>query len=266
MRIATVTVMRGEVDQLRRLLATLEWADERHVVETGPEVEATVDAAGDAVVHHAPRPLGTGFDDARAVALTAVKAPWVLVVDTDEEIPDPLVDRLRTEAEAWHREGVAGVWLPRLNHVLGTPLLHSSTWPDYQMRFLRPEAAVFSPVLHEPLGVGGPARWLPADPRCAIRHHNFRSTAQFVEKLNLYSTIEAGQGGRGGRPTVRAAVRAGVREFLARYVKMRGYRDGPEGLHYCILHGMYRYLIGSKLWEEQGRGGGGPSRDSSRRR
>ena len=142
MRIATVTVMRGEVGQLRRLLASLEWADERHVVETGPEVEATVDAAGDAVVHHAPRPLGTGFDDARAVALTAVKAPWVLVVDTDEEIPEPLVDRLRTEAEAWHREGVAGVWLPRLNHVLGTQETHLVVRPGAGVQQRRTEHVV----------------------------------------------------------------------------------------------------------------------------
>ena len=253
MRIATLTVMRGEVDQLRRLMATLAWADERHVVETGPDLDATIEAAGDARVHHAPRPLGTGFDDARAAALGAVEAPWVLVVDTDEEIPSLLVDELRSHAEAWHDDGVAGVWLPRLNHVLDAPLYHSSTWPDYQMRFLRPEAAVFSPTLHEPLGAAGPTRRLPADGQRAIQHYNFPSTAKFVEKLNLYSTIEADQGGRGAKPTLRAALVAGGREFLARYVKMRGYRDGAEGLHYCLLHAIYRYLIGSKLWEARGR-------------
>lgn len=261
MRIATLTVMRGEVEQLDRLLRSLQWADERHVVETGPDVEPTRRAAPDAHVHHAPRALATGFDDARAVALSAVGAPWVLVVDTDEEVPLPLVEVLLAGAGSWYRAGVAGVWLPRVNHVFGKPLRFSSTWPDYQMRFLRPEAASFSSVLHAPLGVHGPTRRLPPDARCAIQHHNFRSTAQYVEKLNLYSSIEADQGGRGARPTIGAAVVAGTREFLARYVKMRGFRDGAEGFHYCLMQAIYRYLIVSKLWEQgrkSGEGGHAP--------
>lgn len=254
--VATLTVMRGEVERLARLLPTLGWADERHVVETGNDVAATIEAAGDAVVHHVPLPLGTGFDDARMAAMAAVRSRWVLVVDTDEAIPAPLVDRLVVEADGWHRDGVAGVWIPRLNHVFETPLHFSSTWPDYQMRFLRPEAAVFSPTLHQPLGVVGPTRRLAPDMTCAIQHHNFPSTAQYLEKLNLYSSIEADQGGRGSSPRLGTAIVAAGREFLARYVKMRGYKDGAEGLHYCIMHAIYRYLIGSKLWEARGRDSG----------
>lgn len=259
--IATLTVMRGEHDQLVRLLESLAWADERHVVETGPEVDGTAavvaDQGASAVVHHDPRPLGVGFDDARAVALGAIRSTWTLVVDTDERIPPDLVALLRREAAGWEAAGVSGVWLPRLNVVLETPLGFSSSWPDYQLRFLRTTAANFTPSLHVGSLVDGPTLRLPADVDRAIRHDNFRSTEQFLSKLNLYSTIEASQEGHDRPPTLRHAVIAGGREFLARYVKMRGYKDGGVGFHYASMYGMYRYLIGAKRWEAERRRRGG---------
>ena len=255
--IATLTVMRGEHEQLAQLLASLAWADERHVVETGPDLAGTaaVAAAHDpsAHVHHDPRPLGVGFDDARAVALGAIRSTWTLVVDTDERIPAGLVELLRTEAPAWEAAGVSGVWLPRRNFVLETPLAFSSSWPDYQLRFLRTAAAAFTSELHVGSLVDGPTRRLPPDPDRAIRHDNFWSTEQFLSKLNLYSTIEASQEGHARPPTLRHAVVAGGREFLARYVKMRGYRDGGVGFHYAAMYGIYRYLIGAKRWEAERR-------------
>jgi hypothetical protein len=51
------------------------------------------------------------------------------------------------------------------------------------------------------------------------------------------------------RTSLRPALVGFLREFLARYVKMKGYRDGLAGLHYSLLMGGYRYLIDSKRWE-----------------
>lgn len=248
-RIATLTVMRSEIDQLMEMLPTVEWADECHIVETGQDSTATAGVAPGARVHHVPLPLGATFDAARSAALPDVIADWILVVDTDERVPVELAKVLRMRAEEWSAAGLAGVWIPRLNHVFDRPLRYSSVWPDYQLRFMRRDAVSFSPTLHSAASVVGPTHRLAAQERYAIRHHSFRSTAQFLEKVNLYTSIEASQSQAGQKASPAWAVAASAREFLARYVKMKGYRDGAEGLHHAVMWAIYRYLVGSKVWE-----------------
>jgi hypothetical protein len=250
--IATLTVMRAEHDRLRRMLPALQWADECHLVETGPDPAGTRRIAANlAVVHEWPLPEGGSFDAARQAAVTHITSDWVLVVDTDECVPDALVRRLRAMASAWQGEGIEGVWLPRLNHVLGRPLLHSSAWPDYQLRFLQRQSVRFSDRLHHTTeGMTGPTVKLPAEPAMALHHFSFVSTKQWLEKMNLYSDIEADQTDTSVEPgSVRRAIAKAAQDFAVRYLKMKGYRDGPEGLHYCIMSALNCYLIEFKVWE-----------------
>lgn len=248
--IATVTVMRGELDQLQQMLPTVDWVDERHIVETGPDLSATKAVATGARVHHAPLPPGASFEAARSVAMNAISADWVLIVDTDERIPSALADHLRDQAEGWASSGIAGVWLPRLNYVLDTPLAHSSAWPDYQLRFVRRDAVDFSEKLHHAVQLAGATVHLAAARENAIEHYPFRSTVQFMDKLNRYARLEADQLADRNVTSLRPAVTSAAREFLARFVKMKGYRDGWHGLHWCLLFAMYRYLVGANRWEQ----------------
>jgi hypothetical protein len=247
-RIATLTVMRGEYDLLAELLPTIEWAAEHHIVETSPEVGDELSSRSGVQVHHHPLPLGASFEDARAAALPAIGCDWMLIIDTDEKVPDELARLLAAKAQEWDDAGICGVWLPRLNHVRDTPLHHSSAWPDYQLRFLKTSATEFSPILHSAISVKGETTKLPAQENYALQHFAFRSTDQFLAKLNLYSSIEAEQKGPATGGYGRALT-AASRIFLVRFVKMRGFRDGWAGFHFCLLLAFYEYLIRVKQRE-----------------
>lgn len=246
--IATLTVMRGELERLPALLENLSFADERHFVETGPMPDALSRWPG-ITVHHHPLPLGAAFDAARGEALPHIKAPWTLVVDTDEFIPSSLLEHLLARLPEFEKNDVQGVWLPRRNHVLGAPLLHSSAWPDYQLRFFKTSAASFTNQIHSFVGKLEREEKLLAVDALAIRHFNFELTSDFVTKLNVYSGIEAMQSREPASPSVVRALYKAGRQFAVRYVKMKGYRDGAEGLHYAVMLGVYQYLIESKRWE-----------------
>lgn len=248
--IATLTVMRGELDRLPGLLENLSWAPERHFVETGESTHA-LEAIQGIQVHHCPLPLGAAFDAARSVAVPHIKAPWVLVVDTDERIPSSLIEHLRLKLPEWEAKGVEAVQIARRNHVLGDPLLHSSAWPDFQLRFMRREVAEFSNQIHAFSPKAQRKEQLPALDALAIHHFNFETTTDFVTKLNVYSSIEAEQSKDPSTPSVRRALYKAAREFIGRYVRMKGYRDGSEGLHFAVMLGVYRYLIESKRWEHR---------------
>lgn len=248
MKLATLTVMRGELERLPGLLENLSFTDERHFVETG-EMSETLRKTPGIVVHHHPLPLGAAFDAARGEALPHVKAPWVLVVDTDERVPTSLVEHLLARLPEFEERGVQGVWVPRRNHVLSAPLLHSSAWPDYQLRLFKTSAASFSNQIHAFVPKLEREERLPAIDALAIRHFNFETTTDFVTKLNVYSGIEAQQSKDSAPPSVLRALYKAGRQVAVRYVKMKGYRDGAEGLHYAVLLGVYQYLIESKRWE-----------------
>ncbi len=247
-KLATLTVMRGELERLPGLIENLAFASEKHFVETGP-MSAELKAWPGLVVHHHPLPLGAAFDAARSEALPHIKAPWVLVVDTDERVPPSLVEHLLARLPELESKGVQGVWVPRRNHVLSAPLLHSSAWPDYQLRLFRTEAASFSNQIHAFVPKLEREEKLPAIDALAIRHFNFETTTDFVTKLNVYSGIEAEQSKETASPSVLRALYKAGRQVAVRYVKMKGYRDGAEGLHYALLLGVYQYLIETKRWE-----------------
>ncbi|MDP2270218.1 MAG: hypothetical protein Q8K32_05750 [Archangium sp.] len=246
--LATLTVMRGELDRLPGLIENLAFASEKHFVETGPNIDALRDWPG-LIVHHCPLALGAPFDAARSTALPHIKARWVLVVDTDERVPASLIEHLMARLPDYEARGIQGVWVPRRNHVLSAPLLHSSAWPDYQLRLFRTEAASFSNQIHAFVPRLEREEKLPAIDALAIRHFNFETTTDFVTKLNVYSGIEAEQSKDAAPPSVARALYKAGRQVAVRYLKMKGYRDGAEGLHYALLLGVYQYLIETKRWE-----------------
>ena len=245
---ATLTVMRGELDRMPGLLENIAFATEQHFVETGPSVEPLRAFPG-IQVHHHPLPLGAAFDAARSEAIPHVKAPWILVVDTDERIPSSLIDHLLARLPELEADGVEGVWIPRRNHVLNEPLLHSSAWPDFQLRLFKTSAASFSNQIHSFVPKLKKEVHLDAIDALAIRHFNFETTTDFLTKLNVYSGIEAEQSKDTAKPSVARALYKASRQFAVRYVKMKGYRDGAEGLHYAVMLGVYQYLIETKRWE-----------------
>lgn len=250
--IATLTVMRNEVALLESLVPDLAFAAERHVVVTSTELH-DLSHVSDVHVHHHPLVLGAPFDAARATALPYIQSRWILIVDTDEKIPPPLVEVLFSRIGEFESSGIDGVWIPRQNFVLDVPLHFSSAWPDFQLRFVRRDSVSFSNQLHN--GIGGTLKHerLDADPKIAIQHFNFVSTASFVDKINLYTSIESEQSVASSQATVWRAFKAGAREFLARYVKMRGFKDGSHGLHFALMMSIYRYLSIAKTWERESR-------------
>ena len=245
--IATLTVMRGELDRLPGMLASLGAFSERHLVETGESAD-WADDFPDVQVHHAPLPWGAAFDAARNVAVPHIRASWVLIVDTDELVPPTLVEHLIEQLPNWQRAGVEAVYIPRRNHVLGHPLRHSASWPDYQLRFMQARAVKFGATLHRFDPEVGKTVRLAADPRLALQHHSFPSTSSYVSKVNLYSDIEALQSPTGS--SIARAVLAGARDFASRFVRARGFRDGAAGLHFAVCMAFYRYLAEAKRWEK----------------
>lgn len=232
------------------------WVDEIVVVdmESTDATPAIATRFGARVLTHTP--LGYA-DPARAFACAQARGPWIVVVDADELVPPALARRLCAVAAGDEADAVR---VSRVNHLLGRPLLHSGWNParDRHVRFFKRGMVELPAAIHTGARPVGGARVLdlPADPTLAIVHLNYLDVEDFLERLNRYTSIEAVQAhARGERARWARTLAGALREWVVRYVRHRGYRDGWRGFYLALLMAMSRIATQAKLAELESTGG-----------
>jgi hypothetical protein len=192
----------------------------------------------------------------------ALRYPWVLHLDADEEATPELLDELRSIAA--QTAPPAAIWkVPSRLLLDGAWLRHSGMYPSYQVRFGRREVLRFVQHGHgqrEAPG-SGPVGTIQAP----LDHHNFsKGIADWLRRHVRYAADEAAQAA-GERfalrdwpllfstdPTTRRRAlkslsyrlpfRASLR-FLYVYLLRRGFLDGVAGYRYGRLLATYESMI-----------------------
>lgn len=242
------------------------WADEIVVVDMHSQ-DRTRDIAeqlGARVYLHE----WLGFaDPARAFAIAQSRGDFVLLLDADEMIPEPLSRRLRqiaaddgSQAERYDIARIA-----RVNYLLGDKLNHTGWGPsqDRLLRFFRRGSLSTTATIHDFLQPAPGARIceLPNEPELSIIHFNYLDVSHFIDKLNRYTTVEAQQARqRGQHASIWGTTRQAARELYRRYLLKQGYRDGWRGFYLAALMALYRVGAAAKLAELEAGMGPEPAR------
>jgi glycosyltransferase involved in cell wall biosynthesis len=271
--VSVLVPVKNEAGNLRRCLASVSWAGQVVVVDSGstdgtPEVST---ALGAEVVQFElsgtwPKKKNWALDHVR------FKYEWVFVLDADEVLPPNAEQELRgivTSGEDSH----AGYWINRRLMFMGKWLEHAY-YPNWNLRLFKHRAGRYEQLtdadtasgdneVHEHVVVDGPTGFLS----CEIDHHAFPTVEVFVEKHNRYSNWEAHVALAAGQPAAarlqhrrvarrralkRAAQRMPLRpllRFLYVYVWQRGFLDGREGYYFARLHAFYEFLTIAKTFE-----------------
>ncbi len=223
------------------------WADEIVVVDMH-SADRTVAIAKEFGAHvFSHEPLGYA-DPARAFAVSKATGDWILILDADELVPAPLSRKLRAIADAGSADVVN---IPRLNYLIGAPMMHTGWGPeqDRQPRFFRQGMLRFENTVHDFITPVPGARLVPLTyaSGMALVHFNYLDIAQFIEKLNRYTDVEARQiVAYGWRLFPLRALAHGVLTFVGRYVRPAGYRDGWRGVYLALFMSFYRVISYAK--------------------
>jgi glycosyltransferase involved in cell wall biosynthesis len=246
-KISVVLVVRNERDRLPQALATVGWADEVLVADTG-STDGTPAVARSLGVRVEKLPW-EGYVGSRNRALALATHDWVLFVDADERVPDALRDELLARIAA---EGhvLAGLSMPRLSLFLGRPVRHGAWYPDVQFRAGR-RSRGFRAVggrVHETYAAEGPVVRL----RSFLRHEPYRDLSDYLRKAALYARLAAqDRAEQGGRPGVAAILFRPPFEFLRSLVLKAGFLDGAAGVQVAFVHAWYYVLRAAYLREIQ---------------
>jgi glycosyltransferase involved in cell wall biosynthesis len=249
-KISAVILARNEEANIRYCLDTLSWCDEIVVadMESSDRTAAIAQEYTDKVYSHS---LTLAFDIAKEFAVEKASGDWVLLIDADEMVPRALGLALRAVAED---EKADVVEVPFNHYIMGAKVRRSGWGYTPQPRFFRRGKVIFGEMIHRYFrkADGVVTVSLPLNDKNSIIHFNYTDSAHFIEKLNRYTDVEAEHLFKSGtRFSYCRLLRAATREFYTRFVRRKGYSEGPRGFSLSLMMAFYRALSFIKLWEKR---------------
>lgn len=237
----------NEEKSIRRAIKSVLWADEVLVCDMYSD-DKTVEIAkklGARVIYHKRINY---VEPARNFAISKAEGEWILILDADEQVPESLKERLVEIANKMDQMDY--VRIPRKNLIFGKWMQESQWWPDLNVRFFKKGKVSWGDKIHRPPKVLGLGLDLPDNEKWAIVHHNYETIAQFLERMNRYTTIQAEELKKEGyKFDWKDLLEKPLSEFLSRFFANKGYKDGLHGLALSFLQAFSFLVVYLKLWE-----------------
>jgi len=244
-RIAVVIITKDEERNIAACLESVQWADERIVVDAESR-DRTVEIAKQHAtqVHVKPWP---GYGPQKNFGMEQARAEWILIVDADERVTPALREEIGRIVNGGVPADVAGFEIPRRNYFYGRWIRGGGIYPDFQLRLIRKSAGRYDDVLiHEHLQLRGRIERL----RNPMDHDSVPSVRDHVRKMMRYTTLGA-QEKLKSRSCVTCLDVGGhhLGTILKTYLLRGGYRDGIHGVIVALFAGMHTFVKYAKAWE-----------------
>jgi glycosyltransferase involved in cell wall biosynthesis len=240
--LSLVVITRDAGAELAECLASAPFAAEKLVVDSGSS-DDTVEVArrsGARVVETRWR----GFGPQKQFAVREAAHDWVLCLDADERVSEPLAASIRA-LYAHGMPAAPAYALARRNRFLGRWLAHGEGYPDRVVRlFDRRRARWSDDPVHERVIADAPPERVSGD----LLHASAESLDAYIAKQNRYSTLQAAllhaRGDRAG--AFRLAI-SPLARFLRFYVLKLGFLDGAAGFAHIAIGAFASFLKYAKL-------------------
>jgi glycosyltransferase involved in cell wall biosynthesis len=246
-KISALVITRNEERNIADCLASLAFADEIIIVDSGSTDRTEEICSRDSRVRWFSEPW-KGFGRQKNSALDKAGNDWVFSIDADERVSTGLA----AEIDALKRSDPGGdaYRIPRKSFFGERWVRHGGWYPDYTIRLWRRGAGRFvDRSVHEVVRVEGKVGTFRGD----LLHYTYRDTADFVERMNRYSTLGAGELRKNRvRCTLPDLLFRPPFTFFRMYILRRGFLDGALGFRLAVLYAMYTFLKYAKLRDADG--------------
>jgi len=250
MKISATIITLNEEENIREALASVDWADERIVVDSGSTDKTCeiAEAAGARVI----RNDWPGFARQKQFAAEQAQHEWIFSLDADERVSAELADSIAALKKLSDEQRADGYRIARRSFYLGRWIKGGGWYPDRQLRLYRKARGRWADRhIHESVRMDEDARVenLAGD----ILHYSMRDSAQHHRMIGeRYAPLGALQMFEEGRRTSRLRIAtAAPIGFIRSFVLKGGFRDGLAGLTIARFAGHHDFLKHLMLWEKQ---------------
>lgn len=244
--ISAVILAKNEEKRIGFCLESLEWADERIVIDNGSTDQTAVIAKRKSAEVVRANDVAS-FAHLRNIGKEYAHSAWIMYVDADEQASKALQEEILGIIGDFQpdRDPVA-YFISRKNVYLGHP------WPyrDKMERLFWSNAlTMWEGELHESPNVVGAVGELSE----ALVHDTHRTLEEMVTKTNIWSNTEAQLRFNASHPRVAwwRLARVMFTGFFTSYIMQQGYKAGTVGLIESMYQGFSMFITYAKLWEMQ---------------
>ncbi len=235
----------NEERNIRACLESVKWADEILVVDSF-STDRTLEIARP----YASRVIQREYVNSASQknwAIPQAAHRWVMIVDSDEQVSEPLEKEIRTLMAS--NPPLDGYVVKRLNHFHGKPIRHGGWGRDRVLRLFDKEKGRYQ---DKHVHAGVEVRGRTGELSHPLLHDTFRGFDDYLRKINRYTAWGAEDlRQRGRRARAADLVLRPLGRFLKRYVIQMGFLDGAEGLMVTGIDAYVTFLKYARLWELQ---------------
>lgn len=244
--ITAVILTHNSEKTLGNTLGSLSFCDEVVVVDDD-STDATQKIAKEYKARIYDRYLDDDFASQRNFGLEKATHEWVLFVDSDEIIPPELAREIETVITATEKN-ISGYFISRQDYFGGRGLTHGETSSVKLLRLAKKHAGHWIEPVHEIWQIRGETGTL----QNPIHHLPHNDVAQFLSKINRYSSIRARfLYANGVRSSILQIIAYPKAKFIVNYIGKLGFLDGMEGLTLAMMMSFHSFLVRAKVWTLQ---------------
>ncbi|WP_105602871.1 glycosyltransferase family 2 protein [Cronobacter sakazakii] len=243
-RLSVVMIAKNAASLLPDCLASVSWADEIVVLDSGSsdDTVAVATAAGAKVFTESD---WQGYGIQRQRAQQYASGDYILMIDTDERVTPELAQAIRQVLEQPDPQAVYSI--ARRNLFLGRFMRHSGWYPDRVTRLYARERYRYNDnQVHESLDAPG-ARvvTLSGD----LLHLTCRDFASFQRKQLNYATAWAQERHQQGKKvSVPGIFGRTLAAFCKTLILRAGVLDGHQGWLLAVVNAQYTFNKYTELW------------------
>ncbi|WP_058913709.1 glycosyltransferase family 2 protein [Entomohabitans teleogrylli] len=244
MRLSVVLIVRDAADLLPDCLASVAWADELVVLDSGSQ-DATLAIAREAGAQVYVREDWQGYGVQRQRAQQYASGDYILMIDADERVTPELADAIRSVLTAPAAGAVYSI--ARRNLFLGRFMRHSGWYPDRVIRLYPREQYRYNDnQVHESLDyASADVKPLPGD----LLHLTCRDFASFQRKQLNYATAWAHERHLQGKKTSLWGIFSHTAGAFIKTLLLRGgVLDGAQGWLLAVVNAQYTFNKYAELW------------------
>lgn len=245
MKLSVVVITKNEEYRITACLESIKWADEIIVVDSGSK-----DKTLQIVEKYTDKIFKTdqqNFAAIRNLGVEKAVGEWVLFVDADERILEPL----KIEIEAMiNLSDYSAYAISRNNIIFGTAVKYGSFWPDWVIRLLKKtDFDSWIGKVHEYPKFRGKLGYS----KNSLLHLTHRNIDQIVLKSLEWSKIDAKLRLDAGHPKMSGwrFLRIFLTEIFNQGILRKGFFNGSVGVMDSLLQAFSFYMTYVRLWEMQ---------------
>jgi len=244
--ISVILVTKDEEERIKACLESVKWADELIVFDNG-STDKTIEIAKKYTDNIVYSPGRIDYQEVRNRAMDKAKGDWVLYVDADERVLEPLKKELIEISQSSDKSAYA---LSRKNIIFGKEVNYGPYKKDWMIRFFKKDKfKTWVGKVHEYATFDGNLGYT----KNSLLHLTHRDVDHFVLKTLNWSNIYAGLLLDSKHPKMSSwrFFRIIISESFEQGIKRGGFFAGTVGVIDSLLQIFSQLITYIKLWQLQ---------------